>query len=344
MGRPTALAVLALGAMLVAACSTEPTAMPSPAGYVPWLPLKPQGHYVDGPQRTAPPGPPVLIPSGTPACVASQLEARSGWEGAAAGNHDTPIAFRNRSASRCFVEGYPDVAVLDRKGALLVQASGLSGRGTYFDSWPVVPVLMQPGVPPFPPDVFPNVGTMPSLRGEAFLNLSWYDCRQPQAAWLGIDLPNGGGRLTTPFVFKGAYSSACPRTDADGVSRGPLSPAGYTTPSGFLFSDLSISLQAPASAPHGSTLTFYVTLTNHDQVGFSLEPCPDYREILDKASIQSYQLNCLPVSRIAPGDSVTFQMKAQVPASSIDGAHFLTWALLDGRLSQNFASTTIEVT
>jgi hypothetical protein len=35
------------------------------------------------------------------------------------------------------------------------------------------------------------------------MNMSWYDCRQPQAAVLVLDLPAGGGRLRVPFHRKG---------------------------------------------------------------------------------------------------------------------------------------------
>ena len=346
MGRARTLLVFGAATALLAACTNStPATSTTPTGYVPWLPLPAQGQFVSAPGNTAPPGPPVAIPAGTPACAASQLEAKSGWQGAAAGNADTPIVFRNRGASRCFIEGYPDVTVLDRRGAVLAHAKGSTARGTYFDSWPVVPVLMEPGTPAFPADVFPNVASMPSLQGEAFMNMSWYNCRQPQAASLVLAMPGAGGRLTTPYAFRGFVSPACgnPGVIADGLYRGPISPAGYPAPSGYVFSNVSVSLQVPAGAHLGYGLTYYVTLTNHDLGVYPLEPCADYHEILDKALIKTYQLNCLPIRRLAPGGSATFQMKYSIPASMEGGTHVLSWVLMDGRVSQNSATVTIEI-
>src|SRR5438270_6411891 len=99
--------------------------------YVPWVPLKPGGEYVDAPKSA--PAPPYPIPDGTPPCKAGQLEGllahASGMTG---GTVDTPIMFRNKASTDCAVEGYPDATVLAAAGQVLATANGETGRGTFF--------------------------------------------------------------------------------------------------------------------------------------------------------------------------------------------------------------------
>src|SRR5206468_11027525 len=100
---------LALGACALAACGpTPPPANTADTSYVPWLALAPTRQYI-----AAPPVTPPAVPPGTAECQASQLEGESLGEGAAAGNVNMPLQVRNRSASACYVHGYPDVTVLD---------------------------------------------------------------------------------------------------------------------------------------------------------------------------------------------------------------------------------------
>ncbi len=263
------------------------------------------------------------------------------------GQTTMPIVLRNRGASRCYLEGFADVTVFSRDGRVLAQVAGLTGRGTYFDVWHGVPVLMELDTPTFSTTSNPGPHAIPGVRGQALMNLSWYDCRAPQAANVAVDLPTGAGRLIVPFPFKAAVSQACESQGTVGLtplSRGPFSPSGFDPPSEFLFVEVVITMQAPASVRHGSTLAYFVTLSNASQTVYGLETCPDYVETVDgKLANASYQLNCGPMDHIAPGGGATFEMRIDVPASAPRGSYLLTWGLIDGRINPNSAETTIEI-
>jgi hypothetical protein len=258
-----------------------------------------------------------------------------------------PIVVRNRGAAACVLAGWADLAILDGRGRLLAAAAGMANRGTFFNDWPKVPVLMQPGTPPLP--ARPGFEQPPS-RGQAVMNLSWYDCRQPQAAVLVLDLPHAGGRLRVPFDRTGAYSPACDNPGAGAkpagvVVRGPLSPAGFPWPPPPHYLDVRVDIRAPAMVRRGSTLVYQVTLTNRSARDYRLDPCPDYNELLArKEPLASYQLNCQPVAQLAPGERVTFQMQLAIPATTVTGPNKLVWALLDGRVATPVATAPLTIT
>jgi Protein of unknown function (DUF4232) len=341
-----ALASAACGGQRTAGPSAQPQARPSPpASSIAWLPLPAAHQYPTAPKPSAIPRPPIPVPPATPACQASQLQGASAAEGAATGNVNMPIVVRNRSAAACYLEGWADLAILDGRGHLLAAAAGTANRGTFFDDWPEVPVLLQPGTSPLP--AHPGSGQPPS-HGQAVMNLSWYDCRQPRAAVLVLDLPNAGGRLRVPFDRKGAYSPACddPGAKRAGVVvRGPLSPAGFPWPPPPHVLDVGIAIHAPATVRRGSTLAYQVTLANRSDADYRLDPCPDYNEFLEqKQPLVSYRLNCQPVARLAPGEGVTFQIRLAIPATTVTGPNNLIWALSDGRVATPVATAPLTIT
>jgi len=349
MGRWALAVALTCALVLPAACASAvaPSGAAPPEHYVPWLPLPPKGLVLIAPESTVPLGPPVVIPPGTPACRANQLEGVAPGMRGEMGQTTMPIVLRNRGASRCYLEGFADVTVFSRDGRVLAQVAGLTGRGTYFDVWHGVPVLMELDTPTFSTTSNPGPHAIPGVRGQALMNLSWYDYRTPQAANVAVDLPTDAGRLIVPFPFKAAVSQACESQGTVGLtplSRGPFSPSGFDPPSEFLFVEVVITMQAPASVRHGSTLAYFVTLTNASHTVYSLETCPDYVETVDgKLANASYQLNCGPMDHIAPGGGATFEMRIDVPASAPRGSYLLTWGLIDGRINPNSAETTIEI-
>ncbi len=290
------------------------------------------------------PSPPLAVTAGTPACQASQLEGIETDGGSATGNVGERILLRNTSGTACYLEGYPDVSILGSNGEVLASAAGTADRGTFFDlSLQVVPVLMEPGTPELSPSA--EVGM--SGVGQAFENLSWYACHPAlQAAQAALQLPDGGGRLLVPFAIESPYSAACDATTTAYValSRGPIDAAGYLSEPTPAYIDMAISIDAPASATAGSSLTYYVTLQNASSAIYDLSECPDYVEMLSaKQPVVSYQLNCAPVGTIPPGREVTFQMQLTIPATVAAGPNTLTWVLVDGRLGMATATTPIEI-
>jgi hypothetical protein len=264
-------------------------------------------------------------------------------QSAATGHTNTPVYIRNKSSAPCYLVGYPDLRILDRAGQELVVATGASVGPTFFADGPAVQVLMRPGTP----SLQPAAPHAQASRGQAFMNIEWYDCRGARAASLSLDLPNLGGNLRIPFDVEAPSSAVCDSGTRSpvGLLRGPLSPAGYIWPPEPKYITVSIAISAPALAKRGSTLVYFVTVKNADQVDYRLEPCPNYSELLNaKQVVASYQLNCPPVRHIPAGASVKFEIRLDLPASLSAGPNQLTWALNDGRLAAPFARAPLEIT
>lgn len=106
------------------------------------------------------------------------------------------------------------------------------------------------------------------------------------------------------------------------------------------------TLDVSASVARGSTLTYFVTLTNTGSVDYFLSPCPDYMEfVADKRGFAQYGLNCEGAGgHIAPGSSARFEMRWKVPASMPVGATQLEWALLDFRIGAPPVLATLTIT
>ena len=343
---PAACGLLLAGVLgvLLAGCGRAPasTSSGSRSAVVPWLP-RPAAHLFPEPPSPSPRSP-IPVPAGTPLCGAGQLEAASTFDGAATGHINLPVILRNRGASACSLEGYADVSIVDASGGLLAQAVGAAGRGTFFQDGPMVPVLMEPSTAPLTPG---EAVQWRGDRGQAWMNLEWYDCQHRQSARVFVDLPAGGGRISAPFSFTAPYSPVCdsPGHGADsGVSRGPLSPSGLAWPPAPAVITVAVSISAPASVRRGSTLRYTAALRNESPGQYRLDPCPDYVEILgEKQAASSYQLNCSPVGVLLPGGSVIFEMRLAVPAALAAGTTRLSWTLLDGRLATPTATTIVSV-
>jgi len=233
---------------------------------------------------------------------------------------------------------------VDASGSLLAQASGTSGRGTFFVDAPVLPAMIEPGTAALSADV---PGQRSTERGQAWMNVEWHDCRRRQAATLLTTLPEGGGLLSAPYAFRGPYSPVCDvpghATDSS-LSRGPLTPSALDLPAEPAYITMAVSIAAPASVYLGSTLNFTVTLTNRSSREYRLSPCPDYLEILGaKDATATYQLNCSAMGTIAAGRSTVFEMRLNVPASLRAGTARLYWALIDDRLAAPYAATPLTL-
>jgi len=253
---------------------------------------------------------------------------------------NTPVGIRDRSSVACYLDGYPDITVLDSAGRTLAQAAGVHDRGTFFDSWPPVQVLMQPGTP-----TLASEAHEPMSRGQAYLAIEWFVCKGGQAARLTMSLPDAGGSMTIPFLVRAPYAAQCDSYTPPiaGALRGPFSPAGYELP-GPEYLTTEVTISAPASVKRGSTLVYYVTVKNTSQSDYRLDPCPNYVEILGaKNPVAEYQLNCSPVGHIAPGVAVKFEMRLTLPSTVPLGTTQLQWALIDGRVAMPNVHSSIAV-
>jgi hypothetical protein len=187
------------------------------------------------------------------------------------GNTNTPVGLRNNGATACWLEGFPDVTIMDGANRVLAQAIGAAGRGTYFgDEGPGVQLLMLPGT------LFPSIAApgQQMERGQAYVNIEWYDCKAPQAARLSLDLPSSGGAVTIAFPVAGPYSAACDSgtLPASALLRDVFLPGGIQWPPSPDYLPVNIAVSMPAAVKHGSTLVYFVTLTNTSATDYVPDP------------------------------------------------------------------------
>ena len=118
------IALVALAVVSVASCASPRALADTPRSFVPWQPLPAAHQYVD--PATSPPAAPA-VPPGTPRCVAAQMEGVGLAGSAAAGNVDTPLLLRNKGTVSCYLRGFVDLTVIDRRGRVLANAAGAVG-------------------------------------------------------------------------------------------------------------------------------------------------------------------------------------------------------------------------
>ena len=285
------------------------------------------------------------VPAGTPACLAPQLEAAATSGGAATGHVLKLVVLRNKGAGDCQLAGFPDVAIFDVAGRELIHASGPSAQGTAFMDAPVMPVLLVPGTLPL--GTSQSAVTWTGEPGQAYVNIEWADCRHRMAATLVVTLPRGGGDVESPFAFAGPYSPVCDTpayANYAGLNRGPVTESGAQTAPVADYIDLRVAIKAPASVRRGQDLHFAVIVTNRDRRDLSLDSCPDYNEFIGSEEAGAeYQLNCKPVGALRSGDEVTFEMEIHVTPAVGLGTTTISWALLDGRVGKQVATSSIMV-
>ena len=316
-----------LVAVALAACSSTapipasiPTPTRSPISAVPWLPL-PRGNVY---QTFPSPSPPVPIPAGTAVCTAAQIEGRLADFGAVR-LPNASIALRNTGSAPCYMNGVPDLTIVDAQGSVLVSLAGGAETGTQFDQYvAAVDVLMAVGTPA----LADADGIIASVRppGQAFLNVKWTGCAPRSASQLWVGLPSGSGRVVVDFPLAAADPATC--TNEAPLVVDPLKPTGVEWPPAPDYLNVDFSTDAPDSVKRGSTLHFYVTIEDHDSRDFVLSPCPDYAEALVNGPVVYYGLNCGPVGVVKAGRSVTFEMKFEIPSSTRQGPWTLLWALV----------------
>lgn len=300
-----AVLVLAGGLAACTAHSSTPAASPaSPAasasvvsspssaapGVIPWAD-RPAAQ--DNDTMTAPP-----YTTGARPCTPADLTVTPGRNGPAAGTVFFQVLFTNRSATACWLNGYP------------ASLAGVAADGT------VTPLSPSHDGPPN--DGAPSADIAPGQSAEVYL-----------AAGDGCTaILNGQHRIfpslqfglpgSAPGATTGTVTGSGDGFDAEcglGVSKFGV-PADI--PAGPAPSPLTATIKAPAAVRAGTALSYQVTLTNPTGKPFALSPCPSYAEYLGGAGgnvTQYFYLNCAVVSSIPANGSVTFQVELAIPAS-----------------------------
>jgi hypothetical protein len=294
-----------------------PTANPRPSGsIVPWL---------DQSALTAPSPTPAPVPSGTPDCLPGDLTASAGWQGGG-GQMLGSLAVTNVGAHPCVLVGSPRLVELRTATATVrpITYHADPGDGSNVPGAVAGPVLLEPG-------------------GKAGAYLWWSNwCgTAPVVTSLLVTLPSGGAPVHAGPTSPGPGIGSVPRCDVPSAPStftayaftpvAPEQPASSPQPA-------SAALSVPSSATPGADLVYYVTLTNLGTQPAPLDPCPTYSEnlVAGGAAVKLpaaafLLLNCAAIGpALAPGASVTLEIRLPIPAKVEPGPAILHWDLDPG--------------
>lgn len=285
-------AARAASSTFAAVSSGSPTAARADGAVVPWV------------DRPAPdqsqPAPTPSFPATARPCTPSDLVASAAPDiGAALGNTNLQISFRNRSASACLLDGYPGISAVDAAGRRVPLAPQ---HGSYFgDPGPVADIGLGQSAAV---NVSSGNGCAAAYKGVAPGYRSWR-----------LTLPSGGevAVQSPPFVVACGLS-----VSRFGVPADRQPPASGPPPS-----PLTATIAAPASVRAGETLRYTVTLANPTDAAVGLQPCPAYQEFVGYDSVIGWTsatkhdyLNCDAVHEVPAHGSVTFAMQLTLPTAA----------------------------
>ena len=328
----TAAALLA--ALLLTGCAATRqlgagSATPTP---IPWLPL------TAGPPLFPTP-PPLVIPPDTPPCRATDLVIQLGGSfPPGSGVPYTVIQLRNRTASRCLLNGVAGVRLLSAGGnEIVLTYQPISD----WPDWRKRPVLLAPHAED------------PDLNGpdQAAVTLEWLassyaatqGCPHRAASASAVALRLPGDSLETTVTIPGEPLIPCNSP----ILVTPFQPFNFPEPPPVPHR-LVATLEAPPQVRAGNHLRYTVTLQNITSTPVTLGPaCPSYVEggwkDDPRLGEQSYALNCRPVGAIPAGGSVTFAMELAVPPSAPAVDLLFYWELGRDFDSEAMARGTIQV-
>ena len=232
------------------------------------------------------------------------------------------LTVTNTGAHPCVIHGSPRLVEL-RSGKTIVKPiayRGDPGDGSNVPGAVAGPVLLDPG-----------------RAAEAYLWWSnWCGAATPAVTSLAVTLPSGGAPVVAGATSLGPGLEGVPRCDAPSAASAftayaftpvaPEQPAPSPQPA-------SAALSVPPSVTAGADLVYYVTLTNLGAQAAPLDPCPTYSEnlVVGGAALKLptaafLLLNCAAVGpSLAPGASVTLEIRLPVPATAAPGPAILHW-------------------
>jgi hypothetical protein len=90
--------------------------------------------------------------------------------------------------------------------------------------------------------------------------------------------------------------------------------------------DLEVRVDVPDTVRRGHPLVYLVTLRNTGAAPMPLDPCPVFSQDLtgNERPAEFHQFNC-PPGGIAPGGSLRFELRTDVPAGTAPGYQHLIW-------------------
>jgi hypothetical protein len=316
-----ASAACAAMALLAAGCASH-AGSPPPArsaasgteqGVVAWV------HAPTAPPVPSTPAPPAPRPTDARACRADDIAARFQSRNGAGGHEIFYVRFPNVSESTCVLFGYPQVTATE-PGQPEVGATD----GSFFQLGD--PANMAPGGNTLLGlETDTNCAARPGGGGGGPL-YHHFDIALPAGGTVGLDQPDGldltcGLHLTRFWV---------PRAEH------PEPPDSLT--------ELTASLEMPATVAADAVLVYVVALTNPTEHPITLDPCPAYIQADSSPTpVKDIEaLNCAPVRTLAAGATTRFEMHLQMPGDTAAGTVRVFWSLV-GPDMRSWASASIEV-
>lgn len=298
---------------------------------------------VDGPERVIPwraaaatvtpvPSPSPRLPS----CTAADLTSEFAGVGAATGSLSETFWLDASPGIRCLLPANPALRLLDAAGRAVREIPAPPRIGTV------------------------RLGEAQRKDHEGDLVLQWsnhgaepgYVCRGTAApvATIEVSLLEGSRVvLRIPADRRPIFCADPPEGIFVLIQAAEPAPP-YVEPA------FNADIAAPPSAGAGQPLDHLIRLTNRTNRTQSLDPCPAYVENVagpqelgssDKPGFcyaeQRYVLNCADVRPIAPGMTVTFAMRFEVPADLLPGGYVLPWRL-DGPPGSTGTKASILIT
>ena len=256
--------------------------------------------------RHPPAFPGTIADPSVPWCRADQLALSQEFQGVT-GNIVGDVTTTNTTQSSCALQGQPAVRIESADGKTLVTSVP---EPFYVDAW----VQLRPGA-------------------TASAHVLWAQqyCGRDAPAQLTIELPHGGGALTTPFNERPVCDSVVPTTSrliVDGFVRDQNEDF---TPEAGLQAGID---KADASVAPGATLHYRLQLQSMHAPSVTLNPCLPYRErLVDHATQhvlieEDHLLNCGEAGDITDPQSnhdTFFDLQLVVPANAPTGDYDLLW-------------------
>lgn len=287
------------------------------------------------PPRAATPTPTATPTAGPGArtCTAADLDYRANSQGYTGGQIGGWLTVSNRSTSDCFVSGRPLVVFFDAAGTTYAPDS----RGADPGAGP--PVLVPAGTPP--------LGTEGSWPGRASLQVGWAAnsdiCRPDIVKTAGARLMFPDGSSLDIPEFRG---SSCKGQ----ISTSTFKPVDVPSP-GVLRPSIDVTIDAPATTHAGDHLSYTISLTNKSNFsGWFNGTCPTFRADFNAQAVRLTRarqlgtemvLNCAGLDRIAPGQTISFEMRLDVPPDAAPGTYLIDWQVAFGSLA--LSAKKIEV-
>jgi uncharacterized protein DUF4232 len=231
------------------------------------------------------------------ACRAADLQIAAGRAGAFQGFATQELVLTNRASDACALAGPPSgSAILDAGGSRSLTAARSAAHRIDLAPGQTARALIGA------PGACAGAGH-PSVASSLSLELDTGETAAVSGVWVNVEC----GAPQTILFNAGAVP----------VQRVPAS-------------GLEATLSAPASTARGKTLSYVVILSNPTSTAISFGACPSYTESLGTARTlvsRTLRLNCGGAARLAPGQSLAFEMRLGVPQAMTAGTAKLGWHL-----------------